>query len=46
MEREKTSLGLLLEATPKVLSVPRSSKRVELRMGNRIGMMITNLGTV
>ena len=34
MEREKPSLGLLLEATPKVISVPRSSKRVELRMGN------------
>ena len=46
MEREKPSLGLLLEATPKVISVPRSSKRVELRMGNRNGMMTTNLGTV
>ena len=34
MEREKPSLGLLLEATPKVISMPRSSKRVELRMGN------------
>ena len=33
MEREKPSLGLLLEATTKVISVPRSSKRVELRMG-------------
>ena len=46
MEREKSSLGLLLEATPKVISVPRSSKRVELRMGNGNGMMTTNLGTV
>ena len=45
-EREKLSLGLLLEATPKVISVPRSSKRVELRMGNGNGMMATNLGTV
>ena len=45
-EREKPSLGLLLEATPKVISVPRSSKRVELRMGNGNGMMTTNLGTV
>ena len=44
-EREKPSLGLLLEATPKVISVPRSSKRVELRMGNGNGMMTTNLGT-
>ena len=33
MEREKPSLGLLLEATPKVISVPRSGKRAELRMG-------------
>ena len=41
-----SSLGLLLEATPKVISVPRSSKRVELRMGNGNGMMTTNLGTV
>ena len=46
MEREKPSLGLLLEATPKVISVPRSSKRVELRIGNGNGMMTTNLGTV
>ena len=46
MEREKPSLGLLLEATPKVISVPRSSKRVELRMGNGNGMMTTKLGTV
>ena len=46
MEREKPSLGLLLEATPRVISVPRSSKRVELRMGNGNGMMTTNLGTV
>ena len=46
MEREKPSLGLLLETTPKVISVPRSSKTVELKMGNRTGMMTTNLGTV
>ena len=46
MEREKPSPGLLLEATPKVISVPRSSKRVELRMGNGNSMMTTNLGTV
>ena len=46
MEREKPSLGLLLEATPKVISVPRSNKRVELRMGKGNGMMTTNLGTV
>ena len=46
MQKEKPSLGLLLEATPKVISMPRSSKRVELRMGNGNGMMTTNLGTV
>ena len=46
MEKEKPSKGLLLEATPKVMSVPRSSKRVELRMGNGNGKMTTNLGTV
>ena len=46
IEGEKPSLGLLLEATPKVISVPRSSKRVELRMGNGNGTMTTNLGTV
>ena len=45
MKREKPSLGLLLEATPKVISVPRSSKRVELSMGNGNGLMTTNLGT-
>ena len=46
MERMKPNLGLLLEATPKVISVPRSSKTVELRMGNGNGMMTTNLVTV
>ena len=46
MEREKPSLGLLLEVTPNVISVPRSTKRVELRMGNGNSLMNTNLGTV
>ena len=46
MERERPSLGLLLEATPKLINVPRSSKRVELRMGNENGMMTTHLGTI
>ena len=46
MEREKPSLGLILERLPKAISVPRSNKRVELKMGNRNDMMITNLGTV
>ena len=34
MEREKPSLGLILETTPKVISVPRLNKRVESKMGN------------
>ena len=46
MDREKPSPGPLLEATTKVISVPRSSKRVELRMGNGNSTMTTNLGTV
>ena len=28
-----------------MISVPRSNKRVELKMGNGNGMLITNLGT-
>ena len=46
VERPKPSLGLILERMPKVISVPRSKKRVELKMGNGNGMLITNLGTV
>ena len=46
VEREKPSLGLLLEATPKVIRVPCSSKRMKLRMGNGNGMMTTSLGMV
>ena len=46
MEREKPSLGLIFESMPKVISLPRSNKRVELKMGNENGMLITNLGTV
>ena len=37
---------MLLEKTPEVISVPRSSKRVELKMCNGSGMLITNLGVV
>ena len=44
--RERPSLGLILEKTPEVLSVPRSSKRVELKMGNGNGVLVTNLGVV
>ena len=46
VERERPSLGLILERTPEVISVPRSSKRVELKMGNGNGMLTTNLGVV
>ena len=45
-ERERLSLGLVLEKTPEVISVPRSSKRVELKMGNGNGMLVANLGMV
>ena len=46
VERERPSLGLILERTPEVISVPRSSKRVELKMGNGNDMLTTNLGVV
>ena len=39
-------MGLILEKTPEVISVPRSSKRVELNMGNGNGVLVTNLGVV
>ena len=45
-ERERPSLGLILEKRLEVISVPRSNKRVELKMANGNGMLITNLGTV
>ena len=41
-EREKPSLGLLLEKMPEVISVPRSNKRVELKMGNGKDMLVTH----
>ena len=46
VERERPRLGLTLEKTPEEISVPRSNKRLELKMGNGNGMLITNLGTV
>ena len=45
-ERESPSLGLLLEKMPEVIGVPRSNKRVELKMGNGDDMLVTNLGIV
>ena len=44
-ERE-AELGLIREKTPEVVSIPRSNKRVELKMGNGNGLLITNLGVV
>ena len=46
VKRERPSLGLILEKMPKVISVPRSNKRVELKMGKGNGMLITKLRTV
>ena len=46
VERERSSLGLILEKMPEVISVPRSNKRVELKMGNGNGMLVTNLEVV
>ena len=46
VERERPSLGLILEETPEVVSIPRSNKRVEVNMGNGNGLLITNLGVV
>ena len=46
VERERPSLVLTLEKMPEVISVPRSNKSVELKMGNENGMLITNLGTI
>ena len=46
VERERPSLGLILEKTPEVIKVPRSSKRVELKMGYGNDMLVKNLGEV
>ena len=45
-QREKPSLGLILVKMPEVMSVPRSIKRVELKMGRGNVMLVTNLGVV
>ena len=44
-ERERPSLGVLLEKMPERISVPRSNKRVELKMGNGNDMLVRKLGT-
>ena len=46
VEKEGPSLGLMLEKTPEVVSIPRSNKRVEVNMGHGNGLLITNLGVV
>ena len=46
VEKERPSLGLILEKTPEVVSIPRSNKRVEVNMGDGNGLLITNLGVV
>ena len=45
-ERERRSLGLLLEKMREVISMPRLNKRVDLKMINGNDMLTTNLGTV
>ena len=46
-ERERPSLGLLLETIPEVISVPRSNKKVELRLGGEDNVVLsTNLRTI
>ena len=37
MERDRPSLGLILEKTPEVISLPRSSKRVERHVDHESG---------
>ena len=37
---------MILEKTPEMIRVPRSSKKVELKKGNGNGMLFTNLGVV
>ena len=44
-ERKRPRLGLLREKMPEIISVPRSDKKIELRLGSRDDVS-TNLGTV
>ena len=45
-ERERPSIDLLLEKVPEVISVPRSDRKVKLRLGSKDDILSTNLGTV
>ena len=44
-ERQKPSLALLLEKVHEVICVPRSERKVELRLGGKDGTLSTNFGT-
>ena len=46
VEKEGPSLGLILEKTPEVISIPRSNKRVEVNVGGGNGLLTTNLGVI
>ena len=45
-KRERPSLCLLLGKTPEIISVPRSVKKVELRLGSGYYVLSTTLGTI
>ena len=46
VERKRRSLRLTLDKIPEKISVPRSNERVELKVENGNGMLLTNFGTV
>ena len=43
-KRERPSLGLLLEKMSEIISVPRSDKKVELRLGKRKRRVVYKFG--
>ena len=45
-DRGKPSLGLTLEKVPEVICVPRSEKKLELRLGGEDNVLSTNMETV
>ena len=45
-DRRKPSLGLMLDKVPEVICVPRSEKKVELRLQGEDNIPSTSLGTV
>ena len=46
MRGEKTSLRLLLEKVPEIISVPVYERKLELRLGSDDDTLSTNLGTI